>query len=499
MQYTTFFFANVRCRRLVTRLFLSSQEIYPWKMSELIENRQVFTLKEVSESIKRTLASRYTTAFWIKAEMNKLNFYKHSRHCYPDLVQKEAGKVVAQMRATLWADDYQRVNEQFIKITGEKLTDGITILFKGNINYDANYGLTLQIIDIDPIFALGELEREKLETIQRLKAEGVFELNKRLSLPLLPKRVAIISVSTSKGYADFLQLTQSRMINFRMEHILFPSLLQGDKAAGQIVKQLERIKKVAHHFDLVAIIRGGGGEVGLAAYNDYSLAKTIAQFPLPVITGIGHATNLTVAEMTAHTFAITPSELADMLLIKFEQFIHKLNISKVAMRNGLKQIATTKQLLKYQIYSIQSNTNKQIFAARNELIHLQADFRFSGQKHLNGALNSVEAVVHRYKSNSKQLLGLNMEKLGRLKEKIQSVPAQFVDNKWLEMKGVENSVKLLSPKNVLKRGYSISFTNDGLLLNAHQLKEGDEVKTLLGDGSFTAKVTKVNNTKSHEI
>lgn len=348
-------------------------------MPTTVNDKQVFSLLEVLNSIRQTLSNRYGSRYWVKAEMNKLNFYPRSGHCYPDLLQKENGRIVAQVRGTLWSDAYQQANREFLRLLKQPLSDGINLLMLVSIKFDPNYGLTLQIHAIDPTFTLGDLEREKQETIAKLKAEGVFELNKRKSLAMLPKRLAIISVSTSKGYADFVKITESRMQGFRLQYQLFPSLLQGEQAVDQMLNRLSEIKKLEGRFDLVAIIRGGGGEVGLASFNHYELAKAIATFPIPVITGIGHATNLTVSEMVAHTNAITPSELADMIMSRFEKFRDKLaeNIQKIGYtlrlvkeqqhfikqisqklpKATLKQIGNNRQLLAQTSVRLQTSSN----------------------------------------------------------------------------------------------------------------------------------------------
>src|SRR5690606_11774441 len=217
---------------------------------------------------------------------NKLNHYSHSGHCYPELVEKRDGQVVAEMRSVIWRDDYRRINRQFIEMTKEPLKNGITILFQAVISYDPLYGLTLRILDIDPVHALGELQREKLASIDRLKKEGIFAANKALAFPIVPKRLAIISVETSKGYADFLKILQHNPWRYHFEQTLFPALLQGDKSVQAIVGQLEQIAKRRNEYDVVAIIRGGGGDVGLSSYNHYLLAAAIARFPIPVLTGI---------------------------------------------------------------------------------------------------------------------------------------------------------------------------------------------------------------------
>src|SRR5699024_10126770 len=173
-------------------------------MRQPTENKEIFSLYQVTRSIQKTLEGRYQSAFWVKAELNKLNYYRHSGHCYPELVEKRKGKIIAEMRSILWKTDLRRTNAAFQRVLGEPLKDGIKILFLGRIKYDPHYALSLQIIDIEPEFTLGDLQKEKQEAIKRLKKEGIFDKNKKFSLPLLPHRIAVISVVTSKGYADFL-------------------------------------------------------------------------------------------------------------------------------------------------------------------------------------------------------------------------------------------------------------------------------------------------------
>jgi exodeoxyribonuclease VII large subunit len=195
-------------------------------MPENVNDKQVFSLLEVTKSIEKTLEERYKSSFWVKAEMNKLNFYKQSGHCYPELVEKKDGKIITQIKSYLWKDDYFRVNNNFQRLLKEPLKDGIKILFLAKITFDTTHGLSLWILDIDPSFTLGDLEREKIEAINKLKVEGIFNKNKMLSLPLLPQRIAIISVETSKGYVDFLKVIESNSWNYKFFHFLFPSLLQ---------------------------------------------------------------------------------------------------------------------------------------------------------------------------------------------------------------------------------------------------------------------------------
>ncbi len=280
-----------------------------------MQDVRVFSLSEVTKSIERTIASRYSSEFWVKAEMLKLNFYTYSGHAFPDLVEKENGVIVTQMRATIWANDFKRINEKFTR-AGVELSDGITILFKASIKYNGFYGLSLRISDIDTSFSLGELEKEKNASIEKLTEEKIFDLNKTTVLADLPKRLAVISVETGKGYQDFVNIISLHK-EFGIFHKLFPSLLQGDGAVNTLILSLEKIKEVKEFFDAALIIRGGGGDIGMACYNNYELCKTIATFPIPVITGIGHSTNLTVSEMVSYHNGITPTDVADFIIKRF--------------------------------------------------------------------------------------------------------------------------------------------------------------------------------------
>ena len=267
---------------------------------------------------------------WIQAELNKLNYYKQSGHCFPELVEKQEGRVLAQMKATIWKDDFIIIDREFQRVLKEPLKDGIKILFLAAISFDPTHGLALRIIDIDPAYTLGDLEKEKQETIERLKKENLFDKNKGLRLALLPQRIAVISVESSKGYADFIKVMEGNGRGYRFFHLLFPSLLQGEKAVDSMIAQLKRISKVKNHFDLVAIVRGGGDDIGLSCYNDYRLASAIAEFPLPVLTGIGHSTNETVCEMISYSNAITPTKLAEWLLQKFHDFREPVEAASVS-------------------------------------------------------------------------------------------------------------------------------------------------------------------------
>lgn len=419
-------------------------------MPEKINDRTIFSLLEVTKSIQRTIADRYKSLYWVKAEMNKLNHYKHSGHCYPELVEKKDGKIVAEIRSILWKSDFERINNSFIKLLNEPLRDGITILFQAGISYDPLHGLSLRIVDIDPTFVLGELEKEKKESTFRLQQEGLFDSNKMLPFPIIPKRLAIISVETSKGLSDFFKIINNNPWGYKIETTLYPALLQGDKSIPSIIKQLAVIAERSEAYDAVAIIRGGGGEVGLSSYNNYNLAKAIAIFPIPVLTGIGHSTNETVSEMVAYKNAITPSELADFLIQKFHNFAIPLD------------------QLQEKLVSLAKNRFEQ------ENIKLQ-DFAqalsWSGKNRLQHEKHNIHILTQR----------------------LQLFSQHFLKEQYGNLAHISRLIKMADPVLLLKRGFSITCINGKAVQSITEVKEGDIIETRLVDGSLKSQITSQNN------
>lgn len=480
-------------------------------MAEVINDRKVFSLSEVARSIQKTLADRYGSSFWIKAEMIKLHYYPHSGHCYPEFVEKANGRVVAQLKATLWKEDYRRINARFEDVLKEPLKDGINILFCARITFEPLHGLSLRILDIDPSFSLGELERVKLETIQKLKDEGVYAANKQRSLPLVPQRVAIISVETSKGYADFIKVIDENPWGYRFFHMLFPSLLQGDHAIASIRSQLRRIRKSISHFDVVAIIRGGGGDIGLSCFNDLILSREIAVFPIPVITGIGHATNETVVEMVAYKNAITPTELADYLLQKFHDFSMPIQRAEHMLVDKIPRVVTDHRLrlqdrAKY-FRSLTANMlhqrNGHLSAFSRSLLHhtrflvsRERGQHLSGVRRLRsgvialcaGANQSFERFVLAMKKDVTNQGRIHRRALDQTENDLSAAVGRICLSAQAGLDHLTRTVDAMHPDNVLKRGYSITRYKGKALRNADEVKPGDILQTTLFEGAIDSEV-----------
>lgn len=458
------------------------------------DERKIHTLSRLTRSIRRMFDRHFDRTYWVKAEMVKLNHYPKSGHCYPDLVEKEGEKVRAEMRGTLWKDRYGRIAREFRKVTGQELEGGMEILFRAEVRFHEVYGLSLNIIEIDPSYSLGEMERIKRETIEKLQKAGEFDRNKQLPFPSVPKRLAIVSVETSKGYQDLIKVLDRNEFGYVYEHELFPAILQGEKAIRTIREQLEVVRERSDEFDVLLIIRGGGGDVGLSCYDDHGLARDLALFPLPVITGIGHSTNETVAEMVAHRNAITPTQAGSDLI----QAYHNVAVPRQRLEDRLDQavrdrFAEEEQRLKDQVQLFRSHTRYLIGEQHHQL-----------QSLLEGAVRAVPERMRRERENlgqlSNELNRASMKRLNREGEALSLLSERMSGHAKHRFKGereridnLERQLQLLDPKRVLERGYSISFKDGKAIKDPDELQEGEEVETQVAKGRFKSRIEKGKN------
>lgn len=456
---------------------------------ETFHDHPVYTLSEIAMSLHRVVERTYPQPYFIKAEILKLNFYPHSGHCYPELVEKENNSIKAEMRAVIWASNYQQINARFRQITGESLKENISILCLASIEYSPKHGLALHIQDIEPSYTLGEMVKNRNAVIERLKKEGVFSNNKNLKMPQLPKRIAVISVETSKGFSDFISTLNNNHYGYCFETELFPSILQGDKAIVGITGRLAEIEMRRDEFDCVVIVRGGGGDVGLSCYDDYGLTHRVATFPLPILTGIGHSTNLSVTDMVAHTYNITPTDVAFALIRYFQDFDEKVQHCQERLVERAKEIlAREKQAL------TELDAARKIAAPKILTQHRQQ----LGQLSQQVALKSKEMLLTQNKELSvlwNDLVRFNDRKMEREREQINMLSSQmtalsqqFLLRQQDRVTMLEDKVALLHPDNILKRGFSITRLNGKAVTSAEQLHAGDELVTKVFEGEVTSVV-----------
>lgn len=478
--------------------------------------KKTFTLLELASSIQRAIQNLYNRTYWVRAEMHKLNKTPKG-HCYPELVHKENGVIVAEMRGTIWKNNFDDIRLRFEEVVKEPFRDGLTLLFQVKVNFHPLYGMGLEIVDIDPHYTLGELQKEREETLKKLKANGILNKNHYLPFPLVPKNIAIISVESSKGLSDFMTVLQTNPYGYRFNTKLFPAILNGDGAVETIQKQLQNIRKYTKFFDVLVIVRGGGGEIGMTCYNNYQLCEAIANFPIPVLTGIGHSTNLTVAEMIAYKSAITPTELAGFFVESFRKF--ELNF-----RDAQRKITDEAMYLLSQVRKdlmnesrVFRNTsfNSLIHAKQNwkqakrDLIRVNKDLQKTKSNQLLAEAKTLKQHLSLFqkmkmndlKSNQTELIAKTSKYLYTKETAIQDTQ-MFLHNhtpRLIEQAGksltqLETIVKLVDPDNVLKKGYSISLVNGKVISESNLPQKGDELTTLT---AFAELKTSVREVKLH--
>ena len=457
-----------------------------------MSEKQVFTLQQVVRSIKKTLEDRYTQNYWVKAEMHKLNRYP-SGHAFPELVQKDENKIVAQITGTIWKQQLERINTKFIEVVKEPLREGTTLLLLVKINYSETFGLGLQILDIDPSFSLGELQKQREETLRKLAKEGLLNLNQKLHFPLLPKRVAIISADSSKGLSDFMQVLQENEKSYFIFTHLFNAYLQGDVAVQSIISALKKIKRVKDHFDIVIIVRGGGAEVGMTCYNNYDLCKAIAEFPLPVLTGIGHSTNLNVAEMVSFRNEITPTKLAEFLLQtfrEFEQETKRLNREMIA--HSLQLIDKTKQDFNGQVRVFKHASLRFTDSLKNELNQQIIELKNTTRYFLKNENDAILSLKNDYRIVTKEIITAERNTLSLISKPIKGSLLHFFERKESDLEQLEKTVNILNPSNVLQRGYSLTLLNGKILSAKNKPKKGDLIESKTNSLTLFSRVEKTS-------
>jgi len=458
--------------------------------------KQIFTLFQVVKSIKKTLEERYAQTYWVKAEMHKLNRYP-SGHAFPELVQKEGDKIVAQITGTIWKQNLERINSRFVNVVKEPLKEGTTLLLLVKITFSETYGLSLQILDIDPSFSLGELQRQREETLKRLQKEGLLNLNQQLDFPLLPKRIAVISADSSKGLSDFMQVLEGSENGYTFFTHLFPAYLQGDVAVQSIVNALAKIKKVKLHFDVVVIVRGGGAEVGMTCYNHYDLCKAIAEFPLPILTGIGHSTNLNVAEMIAYRNEITPSKLAAFLIQTFSEFDYEVkNAQRMIFQYSNKVLQQVNRSFESQIRLFKQVASSYSQRVRKEIETEQINLQRSAKFYIKQQKDQLGYFQNEFGHAAKRSLTLNHTQLAQLRTVIKPCVQRIIEKNAKDISQLEKTVRILSPENVLKRGYSLTLFKGKTVSSINSPSVNDEIETITAENVIKAKVIKIETAVS---
>ncbi len=312
-----------------------------------------YTLSELCQAIEQVLQFELGDTYWVRAEIASLT---ERGHCYMELVEKAKNNTVAaKVRATCWQQVYHLLSAYFATETGQTLSVGMQVLLQVEVSFHAVYGLSLNVVGIDPTFTLGDLARQRQLTIQRLQEDGVMDLQRALTIPSLPRRIAVISAADAAGYGDFCHQLLSNSSGFLFRTQLFPAVMQGDQSPASIIAALEQIAYQVEQYDVVVIVRGGGATTDLRNFDDYSLAFHCANFPLPIIAGIGHTRDVSVVDMVVHTSVKTPTAAAEWLISAMQEQADRLaelqlrlqRIAQHAIRKQQHQLDTLWQSLRF--------------------------------------------------------------------------------------------------------------------------------------------------------
>ena len=496
------------------------------------ELHKVYSLSQLTQSVENLLRPQFTKRYWIKAEMNRLNYHARTGGCYPDLIEKKDNQVIAQLRAVLWKRNFDRINALFLQTLKEPLKDGSELLLEVSIHFDAVRGLNLFIHDISIEFAIGQLEKQRAATEAQLKAEGLLEKNKAIPFPLLPKRIAIISEQTSDGFLDFIQvLKHSRWSDSFFIH-LFPAILQGDGAIRSIPLQLKRIEAVSKHFDLVAIVRGGGSDLDMNCYNSYEIAASIANCKLAVLTGIGHSTNMTLSELVAHKNGITPTALASSLVEHLDRIWEPIQAAKnILIKRSNPIISASNQNIensqKWLHLKGKSTIDRFSHILDEKEIELENSMRFRNRiemervnsflqvlrmasRYPKEQLENYTLIMHRFKhlisrythsenqellkwsseltSLSSSVLEGNTKDLVEFKHSVSKYVHQKIEKELDTTNKDARFIKLADPKNMLERGFTISRMNGKVLTSKEELANGLLIETEWKEGKFLSRI-----------
>ena len=408
---------------------------------------RIITLSELNFSIKAALSYSFPDAYWVIAEIAESRCDQKG-HCYFNLVEKDDSRTVAQIRANCWAYEYRKISQKFEKAARDRLSPGMKVLFLASLNFHEVYGLSLLIRDIDPSYSLGEMARKKREVIERLQKEGLIELNKGLSLPLAPQRIAVVSAPGAAGYGDFMSHLTNNPFEYSFNVRLFPAIMQGQEAEKSIVAALCEIRQRQDSFDVVVIVRGGGSQVELNCYDGYELAAAIARLPLPVFTGIGHERDDTVADMVAHTRMKTPTAVADFLISGLKAFEDR--VLEAQRRLG----RFCEKVLKDENHKLNTTVQRFHYAVKNSFRHQEFGF--------DSTLKALKIQVSHLLRAANDRLTI-----------------------------YEKTVKHLDPANILKRGYSIAFLDGKVLKSVAGAEAGSSISIRLQDGTLKGKVQEV--------
>ena len=399
------------------------------------------TLLELNRLVREIIESEMSHEYWVEAELSEC---RESRgHCYMELIEKDehSATPIAKASAKCWAQKWMLIRPYFERTTGQRLAAGMKVLLKVYPQFHEAFGFSWIVTDIDPTYTMGDMARKRQEIIRQLKEEGVFELQKELELPVFSQRIAVISSETAAGYGDFCNQLSDNPYGFQFRTWLFPAIMQGEGTGQSIIAALEKIYTIINQFDCVVIIRGGGATSDMSGFDTLELAENVANFPIPIITGIGHERDESILDMVSHMRVKTPTAAAALLIDHLKIVLDTINNSQNSITRSVQQKLST----------------------------------------LNAQLLTVSEAIPRLFSIVKTRHEARLDAFG---QKIPMLIERRLTNTCHQLEILEEKVKSLDPQLLLKRGYSITLHNGKAVRDPRQLRQGDEIETRLEKGTL---------------
>lgn len=448
------------------------------------------TLTELQLVIRDSLYMALPDMYWVTAEISEIN-ENFAGHCYLELIEKNADEknVRARVRATIWCKKYRFLRSFFENATGEALRPGLKILIRARIEYHELYGLSLNICDINPAYTLGELALKRQMIIRRLDEEGVFEMNRELSLPLSIQRIAVISSRTAAGYTDFMNHLRENSFGYVFYTKLFESSMQGEETEAGIIRALDLIADNVDKFDIVVIIRGGGSQIDLSWFDNYNIAYHITQFPLPVMTGIGHDKDMSVTDMVAHLALKTPTAVAGYIIDYMAGVENRIMEMWTEIRDRARLILErNRHQLESAAVRIFPLSGMMLSKAREKLSHHTLELINSGREYTRNAGLISEMHKQRIISGSRIFLNSKGPLFETARKNLHSAILNSMEKEKTKLGTFEKTLELMKPENVLRRGYTITYQNGKILKSTSEIMTDDLLDTEFIDGKVTSRI-----------
>ena len=432
-------------------------------------SKKSVTLYELNNLVKEVIESELSNEYWVEAELSECR--ENRGHCYMELIQKDerTATPIAKASAKCWASKWLVIRPYFERTTGQRLSAGMKVLLKVYAQFHEAYGFSWIVTDIDPTYTMGDMARKRQEIIRQLKAEGVFDLQKELSLPLFCQRIAVISSETAAGYGDFCNQLADNPYGFQFRTWLFPAIMQGEGIEKSIIEALNRINAVCDDFDVVVIIRGGGATSDMSGFDTLALAENVANFPLPIITGIGHERDESVLDMVSHIRVKTPTAAATFLISHLKEVLDVVEESQNRITRYAQQKLST--------LSAQLTTLSEMIPRLFSVVKTRQEAR-------------LESLQSRMISEMQQKIVGHQSRLEGFDQRIPILLERKLLSERHRLEMMTEKVKSLDPALLLQRGYSITLKDGKAVRDAAMLKENDIIETRLSKGTIRSKVTK---------